>query len=61
MLQKEMELKGTCTPRAVAFAYGQAIFASSSELAFLNMQAKKCGYPEASGFLYTCSITSYFL
>ena len=56
--RKEMELKGIHTHRAMAFAHGLPIFAFSSELAFLNMQDKKYGYPEASGFLHTCSIAS---
>lgn len=42
----------------MAFAHGLPIFAFSSELAFLNMQAKKRSYPGASDFLYTRSIAS---
>lgn len=46
------------THRAIAFAHGLSIFAFSSELAFLNVQAKKCGHPETPGFWYTCSVAT---
>lgn len=58
--RKEMELKGIHIYIAMAFAHGLLIFPFSPELPFLNMQAKKCGFPEASCFPYTCSIASIF-